>query len=62
MLQPELNAWALRDLADATPDDVTAAYSTSRTCEIGLSTHGGRRYDALVTLLDEHTSPRRAPA
>ena len=59
MLHPELNAWALRDLEDRTPERVTAAYSTSRTCEIGLSTHGGRTYDSLVKLLDEHTSPRR---
>jgi len=60
MLHPELNAWALRDLDERTPDEVTAGYSTSRTCEIGLTTHGGRPYGSLVTLLDEHTSPRRS--
>ncbi len=61
MMHPELNAWALRDLEDRTPAEVTAAYSTSRTCEIGLSTHGGRHHDPLVRLLDECSSPRRVP-
>ena len=60
MLHPELNAHALRDLDERTPEQVTAGYSTSRTCEIGLTTHGGRPYGSLVALLDEHTSPRRA--
>lgn len=62
MLHPELNAHALRDLDERTPEEVTRGYSTSRTCEIGLTTHGGRSYGSLVTLLDEHTSPRRAEA
>jgi len=60
MLHPELNAHALRDLDERTPDEVTAGYSTSRTCEIGLTTHGGRPYGSLVALLDDHTSPRRS--
>ena len=57
MLHPELNEWALRHLDERTPDEVTTGYSTSRTCEIGLGTHGGRPYHSLVRLLDEHTSP-----
>ena len=34
---PGLNASALRDLKAALPEDCTSGYSTSRTCEIGLS-------------------------
>jgi D-lactate dehydrogenase len=60
MLHPELNAWGLRNVADTMPAEVVAAYSTSRTCEIGLSTHSGRSFDSLVALIDVHTSPRRA--
>ena len=54
---PELNEWGLRHLDEQIPADVVAAYSTSRTCEIGLSTHSGRRFDSLVDLIDRHTSP-----
>mgnify|MGYP001823882066 CR=1 FL=1 len=55
----ELNAWGLRELDDRMPDGVTGAYSTSRTCEIGLSTHSAERFDSLVKLIDEHTTARR---
>jgi D-lactate dehydrogenase len=60
MLHPELNAWGLRNVAETMPAEVAAAYSTSRTCEIGLSTHSGRTFDSLVALIDERTSPMRA--
>ena len=56
---PELNAWGLRDLDDQIPDDVSGSYSTSRTCEIGLSTHSAERFDSLVKLIDEHTTPKK---
>ncbi len=49
---PELNASALRDLQAALPDDCTSGYSTSRTCEIGLSLHSGRYYRSIVYLVD----------
>ena len=49
---PELNASALRDLKAALPDDCQAGYSTSRTCEIGLSLHSGRYYRSIVYLVD----------
>lgn len=49
---PELNASALRDLRAALPDDCRSGYSTSRTCEIGLSLHSGRYYRSIVYLLD----------
>ncbi len=49
---PELNASALRDLKTALPDECQSGYSTSRTCEIGLSLHSGRYYRSIVYLLD----------
>lgn len=49
---PELNASALRDLRTALPDDCSSGYSTSRTCEIGLSLHGERPYRSIVYLVD----------
>jgi D-lactate dehydrogenase len=49
---PELNASALRNLKPALPDSCTSGYSTSRTCEIGLSLHSGRYYRSVVYLVD----------
>ncbi len=49
---PELNASALRDLKASLPQECNAGYSTSRTCEIGLSLHSGRYYRSIVYLLD----------
>ena len=49
---PELNASALRELKAALPDECQSGYSTSRTCEIGLSLHSGRYYRSIVYLLD----------
>jgi D-lactate dehydrogenase len=50
---PELNAHALRTLPRALPDGCTAGYSSSRTCEIGLSEHAGVPYRSIVYLVDE---------
>lgn len=50
--RPELNASALRTLRTQLPDHCNAGYSTSRTCEIGLSTHSGRHYQSIAYLLD----------
>ncbi len=55
---PELNASALRDLQAALPDDCQSGYSTSRTCEIGLSLHSGRYYRSIVYLVDRCSQPR----
>ena len=55
---PELNASALRDLKAALPDDCEAGYSTSRTCEIGLSLHSGRYYRSIVYLVDRCSEAR----
>jgi len=49
---PELNASALRDLKAALPEACPSGYSTSRTCEIGLSLHSGRYYRSIVYLVD----------
>jgi len=50
--QPELNAHALRHLNEDL-DGVSEGYSTSRTCEIGLSEKAGVPYRSIVYLLDE---------
>jgi D-lactate dehydrogenase len=49
---PELNSHALRHLNDAL-EGVTEGYSTSRTCEIGLSEKSGFPYRSVVYLLEE---------
>jgi len=50
---PELNAHALRDLTGAVPAGCGVGYSSSRTCEIGLSDHAGIPYRSLAYLVDE---------
>ncbi len=50
--QPELNASALRKLRQQLPEDCRAGYSSSRTCEIGLSLHSERYYRSIVYLVD----------
>ncbi|MCK9799039.1 FAD-binding oxidoreductase [Pseudomonas sp. MAFF 302030] len=54
---PELNAHSLRSLKDAV-QYCSEGISTSRTCEIGLSQHGGIDYHGLVYLVDRVTQPR----
>lgn len=54
---PELNAHSLRSLKDAV-QYCTEGISTSRTCEIGLSQHGGIDYHGLVYLVDRVTQAR----
>jgi D-lactate dehydrogenase len=55
---PELNASALKDLRSELPVECGAGYSTSRTCEIGLSLHSGRHYRSIVYLLDRCSEAR----
>lgn len=57
---PELNASALRNLGAQLPSECTAGYSTSRTCEIGLSIHSGRHYRSIVYLVDRCTASASA--
>jgi Fe-S oxidoreductase len=49
---PELSEHALRHLRAALPTACEAGYSTSRTCEIGLSEFSGRPYRSIIQLVD----------
>ncbi|WP_022964369.1 FAD-binding and (Fe-S)-binding domain-containing protein [Halopseudomonas pelagia] len=53
---PQLNAHSLRTLKDAV-QFCEVGISTSRTCEIGLSSHSGIDYQGLVYLVDQVTRP-----
>jgi D-lactate dehydrogenase len=52
--RPELNEYALRHLKQAIPPECTSGYSSSRTCEIGLSEQSGLPYRSIVHLVDDH--------
>ncbi len=54
---PELNASALAPLRDALPSECQGGYSTSRTCEIGLSLHSGKHYQSILYLVEKSTRP-----
>ncbi|MFJ7111236.1 FAD-binding and (Fe-S)-binding domain-containing protein [Pseudomonas sp. NPDC098740] len=54
---PELNAHSLRTLKNAVRQ-CSEGISTSRTCEIGLTQHGGIDYHGLVYLVDRVTQAR----
>lgn len=53
---PELNQSALNTLAEQV-EGCSSGYSTSRTCEIGLSHHSGIDYQSIVYLVDQCTQP-----
>ncbi|HOU95730.1 MAG TPA: FAD-binding and (Fe-S)-binding domain-containing protein [Bacteroidales bacterium] len=55
---PELNRYALRNLREQIPDTVIHGYSTSRTCEIGLSLNSGISYKSIVYLVNMATRPK----
>ena len=50
--RPELNAHALRHLNAGIPASCTHGYSSSRTCEIGLSEQAGFPYHSIIHLVD----------
>jgi D-lactate dehydrogenase len=50
--QPELNEHALRHLKEAIPAGCTHGYSSSRTCEIGLSEQAGFPYRSIIHLVE----------
>jgi D-lactate dehydrogenase len=52
---PELNASALAGLKAEIPAECRSGYSTSRTCEIGMSLHGGIPYQSIIYLVDQAT-------
>lgn len=54
---PELNASALSGLREQV-SGCSGGYSTSATCEIGLSEHSGLSYQHLMVLVDAATRPR----
>jgi D-lactate dehydrogenase len=54
---PELNQSALRTLKDSLPENCTEGFSTSRTCEIGLSYHSGIEYKSIVYLVERCSQP-----
>lgn len=56
---PELNKFGLRNLKKQIPAGVKEGYSTSRTCEIGLSLHGGISYKSILYLVDRVTTPKK---
>ncbi len=56
--QPELSAHALRHLGKDIPQGCSAGYSSSRTCEIGLSHHSGMPYRSIVYLVDACSRPK----
>ncbi len=53
---PELNASALKGLREQVAG-CSVGYSTSKTCEIGLSLHGGIPYRSILSLVDAATLP-----
>ncbi len=54
---PELNQHALRNLAVQVAD-CSAGFSTSRTCEVGLSSYSALSYQHLVYLVDQVSSAK----
>lgn len=52
---PELNKHGQRHLAEQIPADCKDAYSTSRTCEIGMSEYGDINFKSIFYLIDEVT-------
>ncbi|MGB4293312.1 MAG: FAD-binding and (Fe-S)-binding domain-containing protein [Bacteroidales bacterium] len=55
---PELNRHGLRNLKKQIPGNVNKGYSTSRTCEIGLTLHSGISFKSVVYLVDMVTRPK----
>ena len=53
---PELNASALRNLKSSIPSNTKLAFSTSKTCEIGLSEHSGIDYNSILYLVNRCSS------
>ena len=56
---PELNASALEHLRRGVAE-CSAGYSTSRTCEIGLSDHSGIHYRSILYLVDKCSAPKKS--
>ncbi len=59
-VRPELNAHALRHLKAALPAGCEVGYSTSRTCEIGLSEFAGMPYRSILQLVEACASAKES--
>ena len=55
---PELNKSALRNLKPALKDSIKMAFSTSKTCEIGLSENAGIDYNSILYLVNRCTTAK----
>jgi D-lactate dehydrogenase len=56
---PELNESALENLdISLKRNNCRNGYSNSKTCEIGLSLHGGIEYNSIIYLVDECSEPK----
>jgi D-lactate dehydrogenase len=55
---PELNKHGLKSLRVQLPETIKHGFSTSRTCEIGLSLHTGISYKSIVYLVDQVSMAR----
>jgi D-lactate dehydrogenase len=56
---PELNRHGLSNLKSQLDENIINGYSTSRTCEIGLSLHSGISYKSIVYLVDKVSSSKK---
>lgn len=56
---PELNEYGLKDFKAQHPENVTHGYSTSRTCEIGLSCESKVSYKSIIYLVDQVSMPKK---
>ncbi len=55
---PELNKHGLGEVRMQLPSGIRYGYSTSRTCEIGLSLHSGISHKSIVYLVNEASKPK----
>jgi D-lactate dehydrogenase len=55
---PELNSHGLRNLKMQLDREIKNGYSTSRTCEIGLSLHTGISHKSIIYLVDKVSTPK----
>jgi D-lactate dehydrogenase len=55
---PELNKHGLRNIRSQIPEGVSHGYSTSRTCEIGISYHSGISFKSVFYLVDKATNKK----
>ncbi len=53
---PELNEHGLKNYKKELPENCISGYSTSRTCEIGLSKNTGIPFKSIFYLVDKHTT------